>query len=668
MKRKIAYVGFGFLGGLLTASVQWGEYNLLFIFVGLLIAVVLFLALCKYRIYIAVTAVSFFAGVSYLTLYTHYVYDKIAAYNRHSISFVGDVTDYTYLSADVGRLTVDGKIDNKINTVITFFVPNDDYGYCDRVEVKGTVTKITDNVHFQSENYYRSKGEFLKGSGSVQVTVLERNTKPLVRAIKTYRDYLFNKINYLVGGDEGGFLGAMLCGDKSEISAITRTKLYRSGIGHIFAVSGTHMVIISAFFGALFNLFIKNRKLRFIFMQMIIWSFALFAGFSPSVVRAAVMLTVLLLSDIFLRSGDSMNTLGWCALIMPLSNPYMVRDPSFLLSLSGAISMGVIAPIIIRKVRFTGLAGKAVKSFLVTFIAMFSAMPALLIFFDEISIAAPLANFLLLPVCTIALGLTIIVVATGGVSFVAVPVLKTAGWLIHFVIFCADKISSFSYSYLSLNSVELKIATALICAAVIAFALVAKNLRYYVLSAVAAYGLIISAYNITMISEANIVHFVFIPDKGKYQSVIYENGKCVIADMGAKGCNNKGVWNLMTKRGIKSAESVLILKECYYTAETYSENIYPEPKAFYGDFDSETTLYKINDNVPFEDMQFLRIDKGYATDVNGVSIEMYQNYFNLNGKQYNLINESYPIEVLIKNEDCEIRRLDYGFSEQCRLG
>ena len=107
-----------------------------------------------------------------------------------------------------------------------------------------------------------------------------------------------------------------------------------------------------------------------------------------------------------------------------------------------------------------------------------------------------------------------------------------------------------------------------------------KKLKYYVLSAVAAYGVIISVYNISAITDANIVHLLFLPNGSKSQVIIYENDKCIIADLGAKGSRNSAVNKFITKRGIKSIESVLILNECYYTAQIYENNIYPKPIAF----------------------------------------------------------------------------------------
>ncbi|MBQ9375236.1 MAG: ComEC/Rec2 family competence protein [Ruminococcus sp.] len=668
MKRKLAYVGFAFFGGLFMSTIGWGKLNLIILAVSEIIMLALFFLLSKYRIYVTAIAVSFFVGVAYQSAYTHFVYDRIISYDNKDITFVGLVKDYTYLGSDNARMTVEGTIDNKVKTQITFFVDNDNYGYYDKVLIKSKVAKINDNLKFMAENYNRPKGEYLKGKGNNEVKILEHNTKPLLNGIKRYRDYLFNKINYYVQGDEGGFLGAMLCGDKSELSSITKTQIYRSGLGHILAVSGTHLAIVTMCFGFLFYAFIKNRKIRFILLEIIVWGFALFAGFSPSITRTAIMMTVVLLGDLIVMHADAMNTLGWCVLIMPLHNPYIVRDPSFLLSVTGAMAMGVIAPYVIKRVKYQGLAGVIIKSCVVLLAPVFTSIPVALLFFDEVSLATPFSNLILVPVCTFALGLTVVVAVTGGVAFIAAPILKVAGWLIHIVISIAGKISTFPYSYIDITNAKMRLLIALICIATVIAILLAKKVRFIVAYSVMAYCVILAVSNLSLLSDAGVTHFVFIPDKKNCQVVVYQNSKCVIADIGAAGSNSKTVWNVMTKRGVRSAESVLINTNCYYTAQKYMNVLYPQPSTFYGNFDSDDNMYKTDTYTRFDDIAFCKTADGYEARVDDTVVDMHGSEFCFDGRKFDLKSEEYPIEMIIDNKDIEVWRLDYGFDKQYRLG
>ena len=68
-------------------------------------------------------------------------------------------------------------------------------------------------------------------------------------------------------------------------------------------------------------------------------------------------------------------------------------------------------------------------------------MPVQLMFFSEISLVAPLSNILLVPVCTLALGLTVITAVTGGAAIIAYPVLTVVKYLLKVVLFLAELLS-----------------------------------------------------------------------------------------------------------------------------------------------------------------------------------------------------------------------------------
>lgn len=95
------------------------------------------------------------------------------------------------------------------------------------------VSRIKDSINFKSEQYDRPKGVFLQGSTAESIEVTGGGNT-ILRSIMHYRDKMFMLINDIIGGDEGGFAAAMLCGDKTELSKQTKLTVYRSGIGHIF--------------------------------------------------------------------------------------------------------------------------------------------------------------------------------------------------------------------------------------------------------------------------------------------------------------------------------------------------------------------------------------------------------------------------------------------------
>lgn len=72
--------------------------------------------------------------------------------------------------------------------------------------------------------------------------------------------------------------------------------------------------------------------MRIILSLLVIWAYAYFVGATPSVVRAAFMLTIFALSFIFQRRGNFYHVLAFTALVLLFINPNYLYDVGFQLS------------------------------------------------------------------------------------------------------------------------------------------------------------------------------------------------------------------------------------------------------------------------------------------------------------------------------------------------
>ena len=124
---------------------------------------------------------------------------------------------------------------------------------------------------------------------------------------------------------------AMTLGDKSRLTNDLREVYSISGASHVLALSGLHIGIIYA----LLVLVVGYRRLGWLRETLVIlgiWAYAFFTGLSPSVVRAAVMITVYSLVALTNRDRMSLNTLALTAIIMLLWNPLYLYDVGFQMS------------------------------------------------------------------------------------------------------------------------------------------------------------------------------------------------------------------------------------------------------------------------------------------------------------------------------------------------
>ena len=135
--------------------------------------------------------------------------------------------------------------------------------------------------------------------------------------------------------DVESIAAAITIGERLSLSPKLRDEYRRSGASHLLAVSGLHVgfvVVVANFLLALLILLPHGQLLRSACVIMLIWLYAAVVGFSPSVVRAAAMFSILQIALSLASNTLSLNTLCLAAVLMILSNPFMMHDVGFLLS------------------------------------------------------------------------------------------------------------------------------------------------------------------------------------------------------------------------------------------------------------------------------------------------------------------------------------------------
>ena len=128
---------------------------------------------------------------------------------------------------------------------------------------------------------------------------------------------------------------AMSVAERSGITPTLRQAYTRGGAAHLLAVSGLHVGFICVMANLLlaWMLILRHGQIvRSAVVVAVIWMFAAMAGFTPSIVRAAVMFSILQLSLQLAARTDALNTLSLTAFMMLAWDARMLHDAGFLLS------------------------------------------------------------------------------------------------------------------------------------------------------------------------------------------------------------------------------------------------------------------------------------------------------------------------------------------------
>ncbi|MFW0715240.1 ComEC/Rec2 family competence protein [Pedobacter sp. N23S346] len=171
---------------------------------------------------------------------------------------------------------------------------------------------------------------------------------PLLKFALELRAQQVAKYRKLIKNDEAfAVASTLILGYRADLSKETLASYSKTGTIHALSVSGSHVAIV--FFILDFLLMSLDKKksfkvLKFILICLLIWSYALITGLSPSVVRSAIMITVFITAKTFAKNKNSYNTLACAAFCQLVYNPYLIWDVGFQLSYLSVLGLIYLQP------------------------------------------------------------------------------------------------------------------------------------------------------------------------------------------------------------------------------------------------------------------------------------------------------------------------------------
>ncbi len=192
-----------------------------------------------------------------------------------------------------------------------------------------------------------------------------------------------------------GVLSAILTGDRSRLSGDITANFRGSGLSHILVVSGLHLILVSRLVGLLLLRVCTPRRAGLLSLTFC-WLFAVVSGLGSSIIRAAVMLSLVHLAEALNRRSDTLTSLMTAALLMGLQNPYTLLSVSFLLSFSAVAGLAALEQPVQRFLQGprprNGITPYLVQSLSVGIAAQAGAAPVLIWVFGLMPLLGIFAN------------------------------------------------------------------------------------------------------------------------------------------------------------------------------------------------------------------------------------------------------------------------------------
>lgn len=372
---------------------------------------------------------------------------SISAYNAKNISpLLQHDGSSSYISgkvittpADTGYgqklfiLQTDNINGNTVDTDIEIILPSDsdcNIELFDYVSIENCELKIEKNENFRYDLTSFSDNTILSGYGE-KATKLWECEKTLYYYCLHLKDTISQKIDSFMNTSQGGLLKGMLFGDKTGMDSDVGKAFRNSGIAHLLAVSGLHTGLWCGILISLLSVFNIPEKIRNIICIAFLALFIIISAFTPSVLRASLMMFIVLIAPFSRRKPDSLNSLGFAVTLLILSNPYILLSISFQLSVVSTFGVLLSLPLCdkanekcskLKEKHLIRFAKFITSSLIISLFSMFFTLPVSAYYFGVWSVLSPLSNILCVQLAFYAMTTGMVGI---GLSFVKSDLIKS---------------------------------------------------------------------------------------------------------------------------------------------------------------------------------------------------------------------------------------------------
>ncbi|MGQ1890962.1 ComEC/Rec2 family competence protein [Thermophagus sp. OGC60D27] len=214
-------------------------------------------------------------------------------------------------------------------------------------------------------------------------------------------------------------LSALTLGMRHSLDKEIKDWFVHSGVIHVLAVSGLHVGIIFLALNYVLGIFLPQGSLiRGVIATAGLFFYALITGGSPSVYRAAIMLSVIQFGNSQGRKGNIYNLLCLSAFIILMMEPYSLFYVGFWLSHLAVAGIATFYPLFHKYYAARNIFIRRVGDLIsVTVAAQLGTFPLSLHVFEAFPVWFLLSNCIILPLMAPILILSILLVITSGNIF-----------------------------------------------------------------------------------------------------------------------------------------------------------------------------------------------------------------------------------------------------------
>ncbi|WP_162126481.1 ComEC/Rec2 family competence protein [Flavobacterium phycosphaerae] len=290
------------------------------------------------------------------------------------------------------------------------------------IKVTGMILKNRKSFNlglFDYSSYLENQGIYAQvytKSNQIQIGKYESG---LWADFSNFRETIITNLSHsAISKEELYVLNALILGQQQDISSEVLKDYQYAGAVHVLSVSGLHVGFILLFITFLLKPIRNSRKGSLLKLGIIIlslWSFAILAGLSPSIVRSVTMFSFVAIGMHLRRTVNIYHTLLVSMLLILLFKPSFLFDVGFQLSYLALFFILWLQPVLSQ---LWQPKNKIIRYFwsiiTVSFAAQIGAMPLSIYYFHQFPGLFFVTNLLILPLLGVimAVGVFAILIAT----------------------------------------------------------------------------------------------------------------------------------------------------------------------------------------------------------------------------------------------------------------
>ncbi|NLE01316.1 MAG: ComEC/Rec2 family competence protein [Fibrobacter sp.] len=254
-------------------------------------------------------------------------------------------------------------------------------------------------------------------------------------------------------------LRAAFLGEKEYLDTSTKTYFRNSGIYHLLAISGLHAGMLIAASYLLLSIFPLSTRWKHVTVLIILWSYQIFIGFMPSLFRATIMSSFLIISLLFQKKNYALQSLGFAGTCWLILSPESLFLPGYQLSFSATLGIITLYPVL-NQLR-PKLAKYPVPDFFLTkffsvfnvsFAGFLSTLPVLIYHFGSISLYGLIANLAAVSLMTYCMWAFFLSILLEPLSLVVTILTKISAQSLDFLIWISRSVRYAPWSLFTIST------------------------------------------------------------------------------------------------------------------------------------------------------------------------------------------------------------------------